>query len=216
MFSKWKLIHKCQMFPNVPFSPFMRTLISDHCHLWGFSSSLSVILWKHTFSEDSLCFKSSICCWRSWRWVRHCSRCQECKLLLRLYYRPFTNESVSLYLPPLQTPHPPVSQSASCLSPILPLNVCSVTQLCPTLCDLMDCSLPGSSVHGILQTRTLEWIAISSSRGSSRPRDQACVSGISCIGRQVFYHCATCEVPIQHLILVKRSSVYYCLLFTTL
>ena len=44
-------------------------------------------------------------------------------------------------------------------------------QSCPTLCDPMDCSLPGSSVHGTLQARTLEWVAISSSRGSSRPRD---------------------------------------------
>ena len=38
-------------------------------------------------------------------------------------------------------------------------------------CDPVDCSPPGSSVHGILQARTLEWVAISSSRGSSRPRD---------------------------------------------
>ena len=42
-----------------------------------------------------------------------------------------------------------------------------VAQLCPTLCDPMDCSLPGSSVHGILQVRILEWVAISFSRGSS-------------------------------------------------
>ena len=40
-------------------------------------------------------------------------------------------------------------------------------QSCPTLCDLVDCSPPGSSVHGILQARILEWVAISSSRGSS-------------------------------------------------
>ena len=40
-------------------------------------------------------------------------------------------------------------------------------QLCPTLCDPLDCSLPGSSVHGILQARTLEWSAMPSSRGSS-------------------------------------------------
>ena len=45
-----------------------------------------------------------------------------------------------------------------------------VTQSCLTLCDPTDCSPPGSSVHGILQARTLEWIAISSSRGSSQPR----------------------------------------------
>ena len=51
-----------------------------------------------------------------------------------------------------------------------------VTQLCTTLCDLMDCSLPGSSIHGIFQARVLEWVAISFSRGSSRPRDRSRVS----------------------------------------
>ena len=42
---------------------------------------------------------------------------------------------------------------------------------CPTLCDPVDCSLPGSSIHGILQARILEWVAISFSRGSSLHRD---------------------------------------------
>ena len=42
-----------------------------------------------------------------------------------------------------------------------------VTQLCSTLCNPMDCSLPGSSIYGILQARVLEWVAISFSRGSS-------------------------------------------------
>ena len=46
-----------------------------------------------------------------------------------------------------------------------------VTQSCLTLCDPMDCSLPGSSLHRILQARVLEWVAISFSRGSSQPRD---------------------------------------------
>ena len=46
-----------------------------------------------------------------------------------------------------------------------------VAQLCPTLCDPADCSPPGSSVHGFLQARILEWVAISFSRGSSQPRD---------------------------------------------
>ena len=54
-----------------------------------------------------------------------------------------------------------------------------VAQSCPTLCDPMDCSLPGSSVHGILQARILEWVAISFSRGSSRPRDWTRVSRIA-------------------------------------
>ena len=47
-----------------------------------------------------------------------------------------------------------------------------VAQLCPTLCDPMNCSLPGSSVHGILQARILEWNAISFSKGSSQCRDR--------------------------------------------
>ena len=59
---------------------------------------------------------------------------------------------------------------------------------CLTLCDPMDCSPLGSSVHGILQARILEWVAISSSRGSSQLRDPTCVSCMSCIGRHILYH----------------------------
>ena len=51
-----------------------------------------------------------------------------------------------------------------------------VTQSCPTLCDPMDCSLLGSSVHGIFQARVLDWVAISFSRGPSWPRDRTPVS----------------------------------------
>ena len=51
------------------------------------------------------------------------------------------------------------------------LDACSVTQSCLIICNLMDCSPPGSSVHGIFQARMLEWVAILFSRGSSRPRD---------------------------------------------
>ena len=58
---------------------------------------------------------------------------------------------------------------------------CEVAQSWPTLCDHMDCSLPGSSVHGIFQARILEWAAISFSRGSSQPRDRTWVSHI--VGR---------------------------------
>ena len=58
-----------------------------------------------------------------------------------------------------------------------------VAQSCPTLCDPVDCSLPGSSIHGILQERILEWVAISFSRGSSRPRDW---TQVSCIAGRCF------------------------------
>ena len=57
-----------------------------------------------------------------------------------------------------------------------------VTQSCLTLCDAIDCNLSGSSVHGIFQAGVLDWVAISFSKGSSRPRDQTCVSCI--VGRR--------------------------------
>ena len=60
----------------------------------------------------------------------------------------------------------------------------------PTLCIPMDCSPPGSSVHGILQARILEWVVAPSSRGSSQCRDCTCVSYISCVSSQV------CSLPL--------------------
>ena len=71
-----------------------------------------------------------------------------------------------------------------------------VAQLCPTLCDPMDCSLPGSSVHGIFQAIVLEWISISFSRGSSQPRDQTQVSHI--VDRCLTIW-ATREAPLCHV-----------------
>ena len=56
-------------------------------------------------------------------------------------------------------------------------------QLCLTLCDPMDCSPPGSTVHEILQARILKWVAIPFSRGSSPPRDQTRISFVCCVGR---------------------------------
>ena len=61
-------------------------------------------------------------------------------------------------------------------------------QLCLTLCDLMDCSPPGSSVYGLLQTRILEWVAIPFSKGSSRPRNQTFTSYVSCMDKWVLDH----------------------------
>ena len=61
-------------------------------------------------------------------------------------------------------------------------------QSCLTLCDLMDGRPPGSSVHGILQARILEWVAISFFSGSFQPRDWTCGSYVSCIGRRILYH----------------------------
>ena len=74
---------------------------------------------------------------------------------------------------------------------------CWHTQLCLTVCCPMDYCLSGSSVHGILQARVLEWVAILFSRGSSWSRDQTWVSCISCIGRQVLYQLSHQRSPMS-------------------
>ena len=72
--------------------------------------------------------------------------------------------------------------------------------------DPTNCSLPGSSLHGILQARILEWVAISSSRGSSWPRDQ---THVFCTGRQILYHWATWEAsPCIFLYSYWKESAY--------
>ena len=68
-------------------------------------------------------------------------------------------------------------------------------QSCPTPCHPMDCGPPGSSVHGILQARILEWVPISFSRGSSQPRDQ---TRVSCVSRRILHHCITWEALSPH------------------
>ena len=70
-------------------------------------------------------------------------------------------------------------------------------QLCLTLCDPMDYSPPGSSVLGILQARILEWVTISSSRGSAQPRDQTRISYVCCIGGRFFITSATWKAQNQ-------------------
>ena len=71
----------------------------------------------------------------------------------------------------------------------------------PTLCDSMDCSPPGSSVHGIFQARILQWVSMSFSRGSSPPMGRNC---ISCITVRFFTHWATWEACIY---------IYMCILY---
>ena len=99
---------------------------------------------------------------------------------------------------PLHPFHPP---SKPCL--------CMCVQSCPTLCNPVDCSLPGSSVHGIFQAKLLGWVAISYSRGSSHPQGQTRISWVSCIGRQTLYHWATWEAhlsPTTNLCLWAAST----------
>ena len=69
---------------------------------------------------------------------------------------------------------------------VLKIYVCMRAKSCLSLCDPMDCSLPGSFVHGILQARILEWVAMPSSRGSSWPRGWTCISWGSCIAGGFF------------------------------
>ena len=72
--------------------------------------------------------------------------------------------------------------------PILRSRLCLVTQSFPTLCDLMNCSPPGCSVHGFFQTRILEWVAIFSSRGCSWPMNRTHVSCVLCIAGRLLTH----------------------------
>ena len=75
-------------------------------------------------------------------------------------------------------------------TPVSALLFCTVrsAQSCPALCHTLDCGPPGSSVHGILQARILEWAATSSAGGSSWPRDPTRTSSVSCTGRRVLHH----------------------------
>ena len=84
---------------------------------------------------------------------------------------------------------------------------CLVAQWYPTLCDPMGYSPSGSSVHGILQARILEWVAISCSRGASPLTDR---THVSCIGRQILYCCA----PGKPTRGVTYTLIYCCFLLS--
>ena len=80
-----------------------------------------------------------------------------------------------------------LSQQIQSLFVLTGLCVCAkLLQSCPTLCDPVDCSPSGFSVHGILQTRILEWVAMPSFKGSSQPRDWTWVPCVSCIAGRFF------------------------------
>ena len=88
-----------------------------------------------------------------------------------------------------------------------------VTQSCLTLCDPVGCSPPGSSVPGILQARTLEWVTIPFSRGSSRPKDQ---THVACIAGRCFTIWAIREGPMLYLTykdmlryIIKKSQIIF-------
>ena len=85
--------------------------------------------------------------------------------------------------------------------------MCLVAQWCPTLCDPMDCSLPGSSIHGIFQARILEWVAVPFSRVSSESRDQ---SQVSCIAGRFITIWASRESLQRYKYLLSGSSGKFC------
>ena len=88
---------------------------------------------------------------------------------------------------------------------------CLVAKSCPTLCDPVDHSPPGSSIHGILQARILEWVAISFSRASSQPRDQTHVSCLSvCVCMCV--NISVCVYTYKCKLYVYCTCMYICML----
>ena len=89
-----------------------------------------------------------------------------------------------------------------------------VAQPRPTLCDPMDCSLLGSSVCGIFQARVLEWIAISFSGGSSRPRNRTRVSHVSCTGRWLLYQLSYQGIPEIYMLssLLEATTSHFALI----
>ena len=94
------------------------------------------------------------------------------------------------------------------IPPIFPVpywafSVCAWS--CLTFCDPMECSLPGSSVHGIFQARTLEWVAISFSRESSRPSNW---TQVSCIAGRFFTNLAMREALIHVVYLLKKLFIF--------
>ena len=119
----------------------------------------------------------------------------------------------------LPTPHPSSSSQSTELSflchtagfhwlSILHTAVCVCVHVCVSHSVVsdslhMDCSPPGPSVHGILQARTLEWVAVSFSERSSRPRDR---TWVSCIAGRFFTIWATREAPVVYIVYIYRCN----------
>ena len=121
------------------------------------------------------------------RWVRPAARCLRCdwhRFLYTFYSSGDQPAQLTLDFSSFNTNNPTVWGAPGWLVGWL------VAKLYLTLCDPMDCSPPGSSVHGTLQTRILEWVAIPFSWASSWPRDG---THVSCIDRWLLYHWAVRE-----------------------
>ena len=117
-----------------------------------------------------------------------CHRCQDCCIFYPVRSKQFSLRFHSYFCVEMKVAHlcltlldpmsPCIASSALCCAKLL--------QSYPTLCDPRNCRPPGSSVHGLLQGRIPEWVAMPSSRGSSWPWDW--ISYVSCLGRQVLYY----------------------------
>ena len=142
-------------------------------------------------------------------WVRKTKHCQYAVILKERYWD-FSHRGFSHNHPQLLTWFCVcvLTQNSSLDLPHTKvLYVCVCAQSCLTLCDPMDCSLPGSSVHGILQARILEWDALLSSRKYSQPRDW---TWIPCIGWQILYHCTNLR---NHTQVQLSLNFFGCLLW---
>ena len=135
-------------------------------------------------SETILVLMGNQCFWWEVRWYYHCG----------WWLQPWSQKTVAFW-------------QESYDKPKQYINISEVTQSCLTLCNHMDCCLPGSSVYGIFQAIVLEWIAIFFSKGSSRPRDRTQVSRF--VDRR-FTVWATREVLyLFPLIILNSKSVYW-------
>ena len=105
----------------------------------------------------------------------------------------------------LQAVLPPMFLPTSAPSPLSDLLLLLSHKVVSDSCNPMGCSPPGSSAHGISQARTLHWVPISSSRGSSRPRDQTHISGVSCIEGGFF----TTELPGKPSLTLSLCSIQF-------
>ena len=115
-------------------------------------------------------------------------------IILLLLYHDFLNKLFNLLGLNFPSFNVYVSRTAA-------VAAAKLLQLCPTLCDPIDGSPLGSLVPGILQARILEWVAISFSRGSSRPRDWI---RVSCIAGRFFTHWAMREVYHLKVVIVQN------------
>ena len=157
-----------------------------------------------TISSSVAHFSSGLLyCWNSEHILRWCQKCSVLTGTTKLAWGFVSGKRFFTYLWVWSKMH-------GCSLPVVPPpplwqlktpRLCVCAQSCWTLCEPMNCSAPGSSVHGISQARILQWVAMSLSRGSSQSRDWSC---ISCIGRQILCYRATREAQ-RHFTCVQIS-----------